>query len=489
MFRRAWLVTIAGVFTGCVSLAPDYQAPALPVAARYTDVAVSNGASVSNGTTVSNSINAADTGWHDYFTDPQLQQLIAQALEQNRDLRIAAARVDQARAAYGIQRADLFPALSGSIGETRGRIPGSADPLGVPLRLEQYQAGAVVSSWELDLWGRLRDLKGAARDNFLASEAARRGLALSLIGQVANGWLSLRELDERIALAQQTIDSRRESLRIFQRRVDVGATSRLNLTQVETLLTQAEALGAQLRQAREIQAHALSMLVGAPIELAPANAPLDERHLLADVSPGLPSDLLTRRPDVLAAEYQLRAANANIGAARAAFFPRVALTGAYGSVSDALDHLFDAGTHAWIFAPSISVPLFEGGKLHRNLDLNKARRDEAVARYEETVQSAFRDVSDALSARYWLAEQVIIAQAALDAQTERARLSQLRFDAGSSAFLEVLDAQRDLLNVQQQQVQLRRALLSSRVSLYVALGGGLHDNSSYPSSASSASQP
>lgn len=467
------------LLAGCVSMAPPYRTPPLPVADRYDVAGVSNG----------EDLDAAATDWRDYFTDPQLRQLLAQALEQNRDLRIAAARVEQARAAYGIQRADLFPALGASLGRTRANLPASASPLGVPLRVDQYSAGALVSNWELDFLGRLRDLTDAARDNYLASAEARRALTLSLIAQVANGYLGLRELDERIALAQQTIDSRRESLRIFTRRVEVGSTSRLNLTQVQTLLTQAEALGAQLRQAREQQAHALALLVGAPLQLAPAEAPLDEHHMLAELAPGLPSDLLTRRPDIVAAEYRLKAAHANIGAARAAFFPRVTLTGAYGSVSGELGNLFESGTRGWLFAPSLSVPLFEGGKLRRNLDLSKARREEAVADYEKTVQSAFRDVADALSARYWLAEQVRIAQDALAAQSERARLSKLRFDAGSAAFLEVLDAQRDLLSAQQQLVQVRRALLSSRVSLYAALGGGTRVPTDLPSDADGASKP
>lgn len=472
------MACIACLLAGCVSMAPPYRQPPLPVAARYDASNVSNG----------EGLDAAATDWRDYFTDPSLRALIAQALEHNRDLRIAAARVEQAGAAYGIQRADLFPSLGGSLGRTRASVPASASPLGVPLRVEQYSAGAVVSSWELDFLGRLRDLQDAARDDYLASAEARRALTLSLIAQVANAYLGLRELDERIALAQQTIDSRRESLRIFTRRVEVGATSRLNLTQVQTLLTQAEALGAQLRQSREQQAHALALLVGQPVELPPVAEPLDERHMLAELAPGLPSDLLTRRPDIVAAEYRLKAADASIGAARAAFFPRVTLTGAYGSVSDQLSGLFDAGTRGWLFAPSVSIPLFEGGKLRRNLQLSKARRDEAVANYEKTVQGAFRDVADALSARYWLAEQARIAQDALDAQSERARLSKLRFDAGSSAFLEVLDAQRDLLSAQQQLVQVRRALLSSRVSLYAALGGGTRVPS-HQSSSDGASTP
>ncbi|CAJ0720292.1 Outer membrane protein OprM [Ralstonia edaphis] len=446
--------------SACISMAPPYEAPALPVAQRYdTD----------DGT---DGLSAAATGWQAYFTDTRLQALIAQALENNRDLRTAVLRVEEARAAFGIQRSESFPHLDAQAGVSRLSIPADVSPFGMPMRVTQYQVGAGVSSWEIDFWGRVRNLNDAALESYVASDAARRAVALGLIAQVADSYLVLRELDERIALAQQTVDSRTETLRIFSRRVAVGATSRLNQTQVETLLTQAQALLTQLRQARDVQAHGLAVLVGKPIDLPPVAEPLDERHMLAELRAGLPSDLLTQRPDIAAAEHRLRAAHASIGAARAAFFPRVALTGAYGTVGPELGNLFAPGTRAWVFAPSISLPLFEGGKLRSNLDLAEARRDLAVAAYEKTVQGAFRDVSDALSARRWLAEQLDIAKAALAAQTERARLSQLRFDAGASTFLEVLDAQRDLLAAQQQLVQMRRALLSSRVGLYAALGGG-----------------
>ena len=447
--------------SGCISMAPPYEAPSLPVAQRYDTDDGRDG------------LSAAATGWQAYFTDARLQSLIAQALENNRDLRTAVLRVEEARAAFGIQRAESFPHLNAGAGLNRLGIPADIDPLGMPMRVSQYQVGAGVSSWEIDFWGRVRNLNAAALESYVASDAARRAVALGLIAQVADSYLTLRELDERIALAQQTVDSRTETLRIFSRRVAVGATSRLNQTQVETLLTQAQALLAQLQQARDAQAHGLVLLVGKPIDLPPVAEPLDERRMLAELRAGLPSDLLTQRPDIAAAEHRLRAAHASIGAARAAFFPRVALTGAYGTISPELGNLFAPGTRAWVFAPSITLPLFEGGKLRSNLDLAEARRDLAVAGYEKTVQSAFRDVSDALSARKWLAEQLEIAQAALAAQTERARLSQLRFDAGSSTYLEVLDAQRDLLAAQQQRVQVRRALLSSRVGLYAALGGGM----------------
>ncbi len=457
----AMVVTVTVLaLSGCISMAPPYEAPALPVAQHYDADDGRDG------------LSASATGWQAYFTDTRLQALIKQALENNRDLRTAVLRVEEARAAFGIQRAEIFPHLNAQAGVSRLSIPADVSPFGMPMRVTQYQVGAGVSSWEIDFWGRVRNLNEAALESYVASDAARRAVALGLIAQVADSYLVLRELDERIALAQQTVDSRTETLRIFSRRVAVGATSRLNQTQVETLLTQAQALLTQLQQARDAQAHGLALLVGKPIDLPPVSEPLDEHRMLAELRAGLPSDLLTQRPDIAAAEHRLRAAHASIGAARAAFFPRVALTGAYGTLGPELGNLFAPGTRAWVFAPSISLPLFEGGKLRSNLDLAEARRDLAVAGYEKTVQSAFRDVSDALSARKWLADQLDIAKAALAAQTERARLSQLRFDAGASTFLEVLDAQRDLLAAQQQLVQVRRALLSSRVGLYAALGGG-----------------
>jgi multidrug efflux system outer membrane protein len=289
---------------------------------------------------------------------------------------------------------------------------------------------------------------------------------------VANGYLAVHELGERITLAQQTIASRAESLRIFQRRVAVGATSRLNLTQVETLYSQAQALGVQLEQARAAQLQALSLLVGAPVVLPPTLAALDAQTIGVPLRAGLPSDLLLQRPDVLAAEHQLKAAHANIGAARAAFFPRVALTSSWGTASAELDGLFQPGSPAWSFSPSISLPVFDMGRRRNNLDLAETRRSLAVVQYEKAVQAAFRDVADALSAQRWLGEQAAIATRALATQAERARLSQMRFDNGAAAYLEVLDAQRDLLAAQQQWVQTRHALLGSRVSLYAALGGG-----------------
>lgn len=476
--RRGALLCIAAMIllSGCASMAPRYEAPALPVAPVYAPEAAQDGAS------------ASAIGWRDYFIDPSLQNLIQRALDNNRDLRTAVLRVEEARAVHGIQRSELFPTVGIQAGADRSRTPADLNMTGKTLFASQFQAGLGIASWELDFWGRVRSLQDAALENFLATDAARRAAALGLVAQVADSYFRLREFDERIALAHQTIASRAESFRIFTRRVEVGSNSRFSLTQVQTLLTQAEALGAQLEQQRDAQFHALTLLVGATIDLPPEQGQLDEQDSLRQLRPGLPSDLLIQRPDIVAAEHALKAANANIGAARAAFFPRIALTGSLGTASAELGDLFAAGSLAWIFSPSISLPIFDGGLRSANLSLAEIRRDMNVANYEQTVQAAFRDVADALSARHWLVRQVSIAQTALETQTERARLSQLRYDNGASAYLEVLDAQRDLLDAEQRLVQMRRALLTSHVSLYAALGGGSMDFVSAPARTSNRTQ-
>lgn len=456
----------------CQSMAPSYQRPAAPVAAQYPSAEDS----------------AAEAPpplpWRSYFSDPALQALIEQALANNRDLRVAALRVAEARALYGIQQADLWPAIAAQAGVDRSRTPADLNLTGKPLVGSAYQAGIGLSSWEIDLWGRLRSLDQAALENARASEATRRAAALSLVTQVADAYLELAELDERLAIASETIASRQESFRIFSRRVEVGATSRLNLTQIETLLTQAQALGAQLAQQRAQRLHALAVLVGSPVALPAGQGRAALAREFAPLAAGLPSQLLQQRPDVMAAEHRLIAANANIGAARAAFFPSIALTANAGTASAELSGLFGDGSHAWRFSPSITLPIFTAGRLRNNLDLAEVRRDIAVASYEKTVQGAFRDVADALAARRYLAEQLDIAQTAVRVQRERARLSALRYDNGAAPFLDVLDAQRDLLSAQQQLVQTRRALLSSAVALYAALGGDAASASASSSSRS-----
>jgi multidrug efflux system outer membrane protein len=461
----ACAAALSGLVVGC-SFAPDYRRPGLPVTNEYpADAPIPPAVKADTP-------NAAEVAWRDYFIDPQLQAMIAQALEHNRDLRVTALRVLEARAAYQIRRADQFPTLDATAGEARARIPGQFTGTG-PTTAAVWYVGVSVVGWELDFWGRVRNLKDAALEEFLATDSARRAVTVTLVAQVADGYFTLRELDERIRVTRETIQTREQSLRIFRRRFEVGTANRLDVTQVETLLTQAQTLGAQLEQARAAQAHALTLLVGAaPAGLADRANLNDAGALVSELRVGLPSDLLQQRPDIVAAEHRLKAANANIGAARAAFFPRITLTGFFGTASPELSGLFDGGTKAWLFMPQITLPIFDGGRRQANLDVAKVRTDAAVAEYERTIQSAFRDVADALSAQQWLAEQIAIQRRAVAAQQERARLAQMRYDRGTASFLEVLDAQRDLLTAEQLLVQQRRALLSSRVALYAALGGG-----------------
>lgn len=453
------LLSAAAGLGGC-SFAPAYQTPPPSVAPDYPADAPA---------TVTGR-NAARTGWRDYFAAPQLRTLIEQALTHNRDLRAAIAQVEAARAAYGIQRADSYPTIGLGATGSRTRTPADLSQTGQSRVGGQYQSGLSLTSWELDFWGRVRNLNEAALDEFLASESTRRAIELSLVAQVAQNYLSLCELDERIALARQAAASHEKTFHIFSRRVAVGSTSKLELTQVETLLTQAQSLVTQLEQSRAVQVHALTQLTGAP---APSTAPsLDDAQLLTELQTGLPAELLTQRPDIIAAEWQLRAAHANIGAARAAFFPRIALTGSLGTASAHLDGLFGSGSGAWNFTPSIALPIFDGARNRSGLEFAQARRDLALAQYEKTVQTAFREVADALSGRHGLENQVEVQRRMLAAQHERARLARLRYENGAATYLEVLDAERGLLAAEQLQVQTRRALLSSRVTLYAALGGG-----------------
>jgi len=446
------------LLAGC-SLAPEPVQPALPVPEAWP------------------SPDRADAGairpsrWDHFFIAPALEALIATALDNNRDLRIAVVRVELARSQYRIQRADLFPHLDGGAESTRTRTPADLSVTRKSVIANTFSASVSVG-WELDLWGRIRNLDTAALERWLATDEARRAVVLNLIAEIANTWLVGRELDERIVLATQTIDSRRESARIARRRYEVGTSPRIDLTQAEALFGQAESALIALEQQREQTRNALTVLVGAPVGGEVVALSSVEDAVVRDLPPGLPSSLLQDRPDIRGAENRLRAAEADIGAARAAFFPRIALTGDYGTASAALDGLFMGGSRIWTLAANLSMPLFDGGRLMGALDGAKAQRSIAVAEYERTVQTAFRDVADALAARRWLGQQVAAQQKTLVALSERARLSRLRYLHGASTYLDVLDAERDLFATEQALVETRRARLSSEVNLYAALGGG-----------------
>ena len=415
---------------------------------------------------------AALPAWTVMVQDPVLRQLLTQASTHNHDLRLALLRAEEARAAYGIERANRLPSVGVGSSHARARVPGDLNASGRPVVGSEHQAFVGLNSWELDLWGRVNSLSEAALQQYLATEAGALAAHQALLAQVARSYIALREADDRLALTQHTLDSRAHTLRIFTRRFEVGSTSKYALTQVQSLHHQAQAMVVAIAHERAQAAHALQLLTGTDIAALPPAAQGNRAPLFADVPVDLPSEVLTARPDIQAAEHQLQAAHARVDAARAAFLPRIALTGSLGSSSAELDGLFASGSKAWAFVPSISLPIFDGGQRRANLDLAAVRQHSAVVLYQKPVQTPLRDVADALRARHTLVQQADIQRHNLHTLQERSRLAQLRYDSGASPYLDVLDAQRELLSAAQQVVQVRYALQSANVSLYTALGGG-----------------
>ncbi|MHA6722744.1 efflux transporter outer membrane subunit [Sphingomonas sp. RS2018] len=474
--RKLAILAGATALSAC-NLTPKYAAPAAPVAANFPEAR-------------SQSRAAADIGWREFFGDARLQALIAAALANNRDLAQSVARVAQARAQYRITDADRLPQVDAVAGYTRSRQPinalgfpttgtGTTDP-NTPnsFTFEQFSLGAQVSSFELDFWGRVRNLSEAARREYLATVEAERAFRLSLIGQVAATYLQIRAGEEQIALAQRSVTGRQEGLRIAKRRLDAGITSTVDYDQSALLVTQAETELADLRRTTQQSENLLTVLVGGPIATTlPAPRPLADPALYANVQPGLPSDLLVNRPDIRQAEESLRAANANIGVARASVLPQISLTGLLGFISPALSSLVGGDSFRYNVGANATQPLLTWGKAGNGIRLTRAQFDERAAAYQRAAQGAFREVADALVARRRYAEQITAQQRALDAQRRLTRVARLRYDNGLSIYLEVLDAERSLFTAEQQLLALRSAQLQSEVSLYVALGGGLKETS------------
>lgn len=461
-----WVLAIAAAALAGCTMAPDYKQPPMATAPVYP----------AEGHPEAGGVKATALGWRSFFVDPRLQRFIEAALANNRDLRISVARIEEARGQYRVQRADLLPTIAGEASAQRshgGSV--STGGTGAATTIDRYSAGLGITSFELDFWGRVRSLSNAGRASYLATIEAGRSFRLSLIADVAGAYLALREADERIGLAEATVASREKGLEIARQRLDAGVTSALDYRQSETLLTQAETELATLRRTRAQTRNQLDVLVGGPVDgPLPAPLPLDAQGMTQQLGAGLPSDLLLERPDILEAEQQLRAANANIGAARAAFFPRITLTGSGGYESVELKNGVGQDGLSWSLGPaSLTLPIFDFGRNQGNLDVAEARRNIAVSTYEKTVQEAFREVADALAARRYLADQVAAQQRALTAQRNSAELAQLRYQNGVANYLEVLDAERNLFDAEQSLVATRRNQLDNLVTLYVALGGGL----------------
>lgn len=428
-------------------------------------------------------VNPQQLAWWDFFSDPALRQVIKDALDYNRDLRLAVLRVAEAEALLQLRRSELWPTIGADGQASRRGLPADMSPTGTSTVAAEYGLMIGVNTWELDLWGRIRHLRDAALEEFLANSYAQHAIQAGLIAKVARVYLSLQTLDNQIDVVHKSIVSRQESHRIFKRRYEVGASSLLDLTQVETLLMQARVLLSELQQQRQDLLNSFVVLLGKPVDVTASGLIIKDSNTrdtsFTSLVLGISSEILLQRPDIVAAEHRLRAANANIAAARAAYFPRIALTTAGGTASTQLRGLFDGGSGSWLFAPVISLPIFDGGARAANLQAASVRAQMAVTEYEKAVQQAFREVADALNMRLRLKEQVQLGLRVVQIQQERARLAQLRYDSGAVSYLDVLDAQRDLLAAQQQLVRDQGGLRLSEVALYSALGGGTQVQSDY----------
>jgi multidrug efflux system outer membrane protein len=416
---------------------------------------------------------AAEIPWREFFVDPQLQKLIELALKNNRDLRLAALNIERFQALYQIRRADLLPHVDASAAVSVQRVPADLSTTGNGMTVDQYTVGLGVSSYELDLFGRVRSLKDQALEQYLATEQVQRSVQISLVSQVAAGWLAYAADRERLSLARKTLANQMELYKLTNSRVDAGVSSALDLYQARTSVDAARVDIARYITFVAQDENALNLVVGSkvPNDLLPQTL-AEAFTALKDVAPGLPSEILLQRPDILQAEGDLKGANANIGAARAAFFPRITLVSSIGFGSDELAGLFKGDSFMWSFAPRITLPLFDAGSNQANLTVAQADRDIAVARYEKAIQSAFREVADSLAQRGTIDEQLEAQQSLTDATAESHKLSRARYDKGVDSYLQVLDSQRSLYGAQQNLIGVRLTRLTNLVTLYKVLGGG-----------------
>jgi len=478
--RSLAIVAVAAMLTAC-TMEPHYERPKAPVPPGWTDQAPA-------GTGSANTTPAAIMGWRDFFPDRNMQRLIELALANNRDLRVAALNVQATQAQYRIQRSDLFPTVAATGLEQIEKYPsgvtaspGGSGSVGAGVStggqtIRFFEAGVGFTSYEIDLFGRIRSLSHEAFEKYLSSEETRRSTQLSLIAQVVSGYLTVLADETILKVTRETLKSQTESYDLTKRSLDAGTTTALAFRQAASTVDTAKANLAQYNRQAAQDRNALVLLIGGSIpDDISFDVDLGTVNLSADLPAGVPSEVLANRPDVLASEHTLIAANADIGAARAAFFPRITLTGQFGSASTQLSGLFKAGSAAWSFAPQITLPIFTGGKNKASLDLSKIEKDINIAQYEKTLQTAFREVDDALSARQTLDEQLVAQRALLEDTSQSYELANLRFKNGVDSFLPVLDAQRALYSAQQSVISLELIRLQNMATLYKALGGGLRE--------------
>ncbi|HOD35738.1 MAG TPA: AdeC/AdeK/OprM family multidrug efflux complex outer membrane factor [Syntrophales bacterium] len=463
MRKTIFLMLIVALLGGC-SLAPTYTRPEAPVPAAWPGAAPGQQADKPGE-------NAADVPWKDFIVDERLRQVIELALADNRDLRVAALNVERTQALYRIQRAELLPTVNAGAAFSKERVPGILSQSGQPATVELYNVNVGISAWEIDLFGRLRNLKDAALEQYLATEQARASAQITLVAEVANAYLALAADRENLKLALSTLETQRETYEMIRRRAEVGASSDLDLRQAQTRVDAARVDIARYTSQVALDENALALLVGVPVPAELLPEALSDVTAPRDFTPGLPSEVLQRRPDIVAAEAQLRAAHANIGAARAAFFPRIALTTSIGTTSDQLSGLFKSGTETWAFVPQIVMPIFDA-RTWAAYDVTKVDREIALAQYEKAIQMGFREVADALAQRATLGDQLQAQQSLVEASEVGYRLSDARYTRGIDSYLRVLDAQRSLYGAQQGLIAVRLARLTNLVTLYKVLGGG-----------------
>jgi multidrug efflux system outer membrane protein len=460
-----FLVIITLIPGGC-TLAPEYTRPASPV-----PVAWPAGPAFQAPETVAAAPTGAELKWQEFFTDERLQKIIETALRNNRDLRLAALNVERARAIYGIQRAELLPTINAVGSGSKERVPADLSRTGREMTSERYDVDLGIMSWEIDFFGRIRSMKDRALEEYLATDQARRSAQILLVSAVADAYFTLGADRENLKLAASTLEAQEASYKLIRKRFDVGLASELDLRQAQSLVDVAMRDVARYTQIVAQDKNALNLLVGSPLppELLPPE--LGNVSPPREISPGLSSEVLLQRPDVLAAEHRLKAANANIGAARAAFFPRISLTATIGTASAELSGLFKSGQDTWAFAPQIVMPIFDA-RTWSAYDVTKVEKEMSVAEYEKAIQTAFREVADALAVQGTVNQQIAAQQSLVNAFAETYRLSNARYTKGIDNYLSVLVAQRSLFAAQQGLIFLRLARVANLVTLYRALGGG-----------------
>ncbi|CAB3779963.1 efflux transporter outer membrane subunit [Paraburkholderia fynbosensis] len=476
MQKHSLIAVAVALFAAGCTMAPHYQRPDAPVTATFPTGGVYDAqpGATQPGAVSARSANgqaAADIGWREFFVDPRMQRLIEIALKNNRDLRVSVLNMQASQAQYRIVRAGLFPTLDAAASGSRSRTPRDLS-FTDQLISSSYSVG-LNASWEIDFFGRIQSLKDQALATYLGTAQARKAAEIALVSQVANQYLTVLELDDLLKVTQDTLKTAQDSYRITKLQFDNGTGSELDLRQAQTVVETANAnLQAQARLRAQAE-NALVLLLGEPLPSdLPPGLKLNDQNLLTDIPAGLPSDLLTRRPDIMEAEENLLAANANIGAARAAFFPQVTLTGSVGTLSPTLGGLFKPGSAAWSFAPSITVPIFQGGELKASLDVANIQKNVQIATYEKAIQTAFREVADALAARGTYDQQIEALERNTFAEQRRLDLSNLRYTNGVDSYLAVLTAQTDLYSSQQSLITARMQRLQNLVTLYESLGGG-----------------